>query len=143
MCISTITHSQDTIGIYYHIDNIKTGQSFTTKLIFMSDSIIKYIYYGDMTYDYAEGTYFQTDNLIKIKYTTLDYNIVNLKKDKIINTQPPLTIQVDDKNKFTNYNAYRWPIEIIMKKNKLIVIKTREDTDKKIKMRFKKLIAKQ
>ncbi len=137
------TFGQDTIGVYYHIDKIKNGPSFGTKLIFMSDSTFQYTFKGDLFNDFAEGTFSQIDNLIRLKYTTPDYSKIVTTTDKIINTQPQTTVKVNEESRFPNPVAHLWPTEIIMKKNKLIIIKTKEHTESRNKVKFEKMTDKQ
>jgi hypothetical protein len=137
--ISTLTNGQDTIGVYFNLTKIKTGTNFGTTLILKSDSTFQYTFKGDLYNDSAEGTFSQINKLIRLKYTTLDYSILTIQNDKILYTQPPQTIKVDEQIKFPNPVAHLWPTEMIKKNKKLIVIKTSGNTEKNLKMKFKKL----
>jgi len=141
--ISSLSYGQVICGEFIHTDKIKTGQSYVTRLILNSDSTFQYSFKGYLFNDIAEGKFTMTDNLIILVYKTPDYNIVTFKNDKTLNTSPPTTVQVDEQFKWPNPIAHLWPTELVMKHNRLIVIKTKDNNEKKAKMKLKRVTNKQ
>jgi hypothetical protein len=137
--MSSRFYAQDICGMFIHTDRIKTGQSFVTRLILNSDSTFQYSFKGDLFNDNAEGKFSMTDNLIILNYKTPEYNIVTFKNDKTLNTSPPTTIQIDEQFRWTNPTAYLWPTELVLRHNKLIVLKTK-DNNMKSKMKLERVI---
>lgn len=135
-----LSFAQDTIGVYYNVDIIKVGKSrgpsFTTKLILKSDSTFEYTFKGDLFYDSAIGTYYETNRILNLKYITPDYEIVKTSfNDSICNELPYKNESV---LKWKNPSAHLRPTQLLLKRKKIIVLKTKENRNYTKKLILKK-----
>lgn|SRR5690554_1146826 len=129
--ISSQSYGQVIFGEFIHIEKIETGQSFVTRLILKSDSTFQYSFKGDLFNYNAEGKFKVIDKLVILNYITPENKTVKYKND----------FQENIEFKWSNPTAHLWPTELIIKREKLIVIKTKDN--KEAKMKLKRVAKKQ
>ena len=129
--ISSQSYGQVIFGEFIHIEKIETGQSFVTRLILKSDSTFQYSFKGELFNYNAEGKFKVIDKLVILNYITPENKTVKYKND----------FQENIEFKWSNPTAHLWPTELIIKREKLIVIKTKDN--KEAKMKLKRVAKKQ
>jgi hypothetical protein len=134
---SLSTYGQNLVDDYINISKIKNGPSFVTRLTFNDDSTFQYSFQGDLYNDFAEGTYSVTKKCIRLTYSTSDHYLDTLYHDQKLNTNPPMTIQVAEQINWPNPIAFIWPIELLWRRNKLIVVKIKRPSPESIKTKQK------
>ena len=139
--ISVFARGQEINGNYIFISNIRPAPTFVTKLKLRADSTFKYSFKGDLFNDQAEGIYSITDNIIKLEYQTPDKYRDTVIIEKYINTDPPTVVETKEVITWPDPITYLRPVELMIKKNTLIVISTTENPNerkKNRKFKFKK-----